>query len=470
MKSGFKVVLIDDEPWIVQSLSVLLDWKKEGFQVAGTYTNPLELLADIQSIEPDLILLDIRMPQMSGEKMMEQIRQNGLDCQFIIISAYGDFTVAQKALSLGVVGYVLKPVSREELQLAVQRAKKKILENLAAEPADPSDQEAILRQTQLDCLVVQDCYVLVSDCADVPPPSSSNGIFSPPVKIYGNRQLWIFVPNSTAELAIEELERYCARYSCAMGCSQRGNLETYTTLYKQAACAYFGVKLRRQKKFAPYRYADADFVRSWSRSLLAAQSRGELCHKLIELTACWEQGANPATIALLVTEISCRILFRQADGESGAVQDLLILQDFFSTFQEFSEIIRYLEEVLIHKNYDAARDMMAASGAGSQIKKYIDSHYADKLSLTEISRRFFLSASYISDAFKKYSGYTVTAYIAKVRMEQAALLLEQTDQNLVQIADQVGYDDYNYFCRLFKKHYQITPNAYRRSKRAGPRG
>ncbi len=76
----------------------------------------------------------------------------------------------------------------------------------------------------------------------------------------------------------------------------------------------------------------------------------------------------------------------------------------------------------------------------------------------------------MSDAFKKYSGCTVTAYIAQVRMEQAARLLTETDRNLAEIAGEVGYDDYNYFCRLFKRYYRIAPNAYRRGKRDGNEG
>ena len=99
MQEEFKVVIVDDEAWTAQALGTLLDWEAEGFRVAGIYTDPLELLTGIASIEPDLILLDIRMPQMSGETLMEQIRISGLDCQFIVISAYGDFSVAQKAIS-----------------------------------------------------------------------------------------------------------------------------------------------------------------------------------------------------------------------------------------------------------------------------------------------------------------------------------------------------------------------------------
>ncbi len=471
MQEEFKVVIVDDEAWTAQALGTLLDWEAEGFRVAGIYTDPLELLTGIASIEPDLILLDIRMPQMSGETLMEQIRISGLDCQFIVISAYGDFSVAQKAISLGAAGYVLKPVSREELLEAVRRAGKQLKERLEAEPADPTDPREVLQRAFAGGKKVPEgaCSVLVSDGGTKGVPVVLNGKFSMPVRIYQNRTLWLFFSENGARPDPGQMEAFCREKRLVIGCSQLGDgIGDYPNLYRQAVCAQFGAKLCGGGKCVFYRPADAGFAKKWVEILLATPEGDELYERLRELETHWEQEADPSTIALLVTEVSCRVLFRQDKGRPG--QELLILQDFFTAFRSIPEIIGFLEEVLVRKNYDAARNFLAASGVGPQIRAYIDAHFADRLALSEISRRFYLSASYLSDAFKKYSGCTVTAYIAQVRMEQAARLLTETDRNLAEIAGEVGYDDYNYFCRLFKRYYRIAPNAYRRGKRDGNGG
>ena len=84
--------------------------------------------------------------------------------------------------------------------------------------------------------------------------------------------------------------------------------------------------------------------------------------------------------------------------------------------------------------------------------------------MTRISREFYLTPSYLCDIFKKYTGCTITGYLLKIRMEKASGMLLNTNLSLVEIAAQVGYSDYNYFSRLFKRYFNISPNAFRKSK------
>ena len=70
-----KVLLVDDEPFILQGLKLLVDWEKGGFRIAGTAANGMEALAFLKKEKVDLVIADIKMPQMTGLELLEHIRK-----------------------------------------------------------------------------------------------------------------------------------------------------------------------------------------------------------------------------------------------------------------------------------------------------------------------------------------------------------------------------------------------------------
>lgn len=111
-----KVLLVDDEPFILQGLTVLIDWQKEGYEIAGTASNGEEALAFLTQNKVDLIIADIKMPVMTGLELLAKIRiENISDAYFVILSGYADFNYAQEAIRYKCTEYILKPVETEEL-------------------------------------------------------------------------------------------------------------------------------------------------------------------------------------------------------------------------------------------------------------------------------------------------------------------------------------------------------------------
>lgn len=118
-----KVLLVDDEPYIVQGLTVLIDWEKEGYEIAATAQNGKEALDYLRNNKVDLIIADIRMPEMTGLELLEAIRKDKVsDAYFVILSGYSDFTYAQQAIRYSCMDYVLKPVEKEALTEIIRRA------------------------------------------------------------------------------------------------------------------------------------------------------------------------------------------------------------------------------------------------------------------------------------------------------------------------------------------------------------
>lgn len=119
-----KVILADDEPYIVQGLSLIIDWNQAGFEIIGTANNGQEALELIKSEDPDLIITDIRMPIMTGIELLEKVRSENIsDANFVILSGYNDFEYAKAAMRLGSIDYLLKPIDREELQAVLERVR-----------------------------------------------------------------------------------------------------------------------------------------------------------------------------------------------------------------------------------------------------------------------------------------------------------------------------------------------------------
>ncbi len=118
-----KVLLVDDEPFIVQGLSMLLDWEKEGCVIAATAQNGREALRYLRKNRVDLIIADIRMPEMTGLELLETIRREQIsDAYFVILSGYSEFSYAQQAIHYSCMDYVLKPVEREVLTEIIRKA------------------------------------------------------------------------------------------------------------------------------------------------------------------------------------------------------------------------------------------------------------------------------------------------------------------------------------------------------------
>lgn len=131
-----KVMLVDDEPFILQGLSVIIDWEKEGFEIVKKASDGEEALAYLRENEVDLIITDIRMPKINGIELLETVRNEKLSGAYVfILSGYNDFKYAQAAIRYSAMEYILKPVQKEQLLEDIRRVAAK-KENMIQEEMD----------------------------------------------------------------------------------------------------------------------------------------------------------------------------------------------------------------------------------------------------------------------------------------------------------------------------------------------
>ncbi|WP_052310824.1 response regulator [Paenibacillus terrae] len=118
----FKVLLVDDEVFVRKGLLELIHWELLKFSIVGEANNGVEALDMIKQLEPDLVITDIRMPILDGLDLIRSVKEHtGLDLIFIIISGFDNFKYAQQALRYGVHDYILKPIDEEEMTVTLRK-------------------------------------------------------------------------------------------------------------------------------------------------------------------------------------------------------------------------------------------------------------------------------------------------------------------------------------------------------------
>ena len=163
----YRVVLVDDERIILDGLTRAVPWADMGCEVVGTAANGAEGLRLIRELRPDLLLTDIRMPNMDGLSMVAALRSEFPRLQIGVLTAFRDFEYAQTTLNLGVCRYLLKPSRMSELLEAV-RTMTAWLDALPPLPEDaaPEDDPASAGSSAGNFIVRQAMDYMRAHCAE----------------------------------------------------------------------------------------------------------------------------------------------------------------------------------------------------------------------------------------------------------------------------------------------------------------
>lgn len=120
-----KLMIVDDEPKIRNGLLKLLG-AREGWQVTGVFEDAHSALSALYEKEADVMVTDIKMPEVSGLELIRQIRERNQDIRIVILSGHSNFAYAQKAIELGVTRYLLKPTNPRELIAVLEGIEKEL--------------------------------------------------------------------------------------------------------------------------------------------------------------------------------------------------------------------------------------------------------------------------------------------------------------------------------------------------------
>lgn len=125
--SDIRVLLADDEITILQGIRELYNWKENGFEIINTAMDGITALNLTMELKPDLLIIDINMPLMSGLEVVSQVKEYLPDTMVMIMSGYSDAHYMRQAIQCQVFDYILKPVMTDDLQKTLQRAKLQLM-------------------------------------------------------------------------------------------------------------------------------------------------------------------------------------------------------------------------------------------------------------------------------------------------------------------------------------------------------
>lgn len=472
-----KILIVDDQESVHVFFKNMVDFKALGITEQIYATNGKTALDIIHRSHPEIMLLDIEMPIMSGIDLLNALDTEEFCPKIIILSAYNEFEYARKCLSHGVVDYLLKPIDISELEdkmsLLVRDIHNEKVNNLAQVIEACIVNEQYNANSELPCLFKNmDIHKYGFVCTRHADSITDTAI------MHASLHHVITVSNPSFMILL---------FTCP-------SLENWTSFYDD-------LKL------------NADDTVGLSHYRENAEEAPDALNESIEAL---NQGFYKASVYLYDQNafsepkydswMECNASLKQACQNRDVQRIKLYAERLFYIFEQMKVYPRYVHdycynfllnlnpnffETFHHINGAAAvRSEFNYSDAASlkrslirmiltmintikpdeiktdidivkQIKNYIDSNCNKNLSLDTISNQFFISKYQISRLFTKNYGINYCDYILKVRMEIAARLLKHSDSKIIEIAHQTGYDEISYFSNVFKRYYGCAPSKYR---------
>ena len=129
------LLLVDDEKSVLEAMANTIRWENYGVRLVGTCGNAIEALHFMETSHLDVIITDVKMPVVDGIEMIKRAKEMGIKAEFVILSGFSEFEFAQRAMSLGVRHYLLKPCGEKELGEALMKVQQDCAERLKAIPS-----------------------------------------------------------------------------------------------------------------------------------------------------------------------------------------------------------------------------------------------------------------------------------------------------------------------------------------------
>lgn len=499
-----KAVILDDEYLVIEAMSTLINWNKYGITIVGTAMDGVSGFDLIVEKEPHIVLTDIRMPGMDGLSIIEKAKHIYPKMQFILFSGYTDFEYAKRAIVLGVLDYIVKPITAVKVEEVLEKAvlgleiseenvelKKEIQKNLIT-GSKVSEEEWHRAQVPMEISQIRECLIIVCSVSEQNSQIADYLEQNRVLKKYGvfyssYPDLQMIMCLSTGvngkEKILETLGRVISIWKreydeCYMGFSYGQVVQTRVPeVFGQAKEAMsYGLFIGEQQ-LVDYQtlYMNKRLplnIQKYEKDLLNGMRENQRLviedsiHSFME--ECRNMQTEPNMVKHFILEFvySALGLKRELRSSRGSVQiydeyncpphiyvnrcsSYVELQKWF-----LGEILRLTEDIAENRGDIKNRSEIQT------VKQYIKTYYQKDLTLFELAEIARMTPSYFSNVFKQEVGITYIKYLTQVRIEKAKELLELGYKVFV-VSQQVGYENYRYFCVIFKKYTGVTPQQYK---------
>ena len=475
-----KVLLADDERHILDLLKTKIPWKKYGMEVVSAETNGNKALEFIQKHDVDIVFTDIKMPVMDGIQLIEKAKLIKPESIFVVLSSYDEFSLVKSAFKMGSKDYILK-------DNIMQGSMNDLLKNLQGSQLKMLNVKKSLKQYVIDQLAdyhksisSQKIMVSIISCISERQETAVRGILK---RIEGEHHaLWLFYDGMfVMVLVLEDHSAACVSKIRNTVWDNFNEEDKYTISFSDVGSFRFIDELyeQAQNRFEKLIFYSCEFLNLSDKTInidaVVAETKVQLyCHlKRMEFCDVKEDieyffslletnQLAKAMVQNIILDVYIYILNHIFDYNllpGGISYETNLIKCKLNGMDRLSEIKQWLIEQLdsIEKYYQQEKKEHLME----LVKVYIENNFKNKLFLDEIARLFGISAGYLSRKFAEVNGVHFKEYINILRNETAKSLLKETDLNMTDICEKVGFENVEHFSRMFKKHTGLSPLKYR---------
>lgn len=522
----FKVLLVDDEKLVLDSLENYIDWKDMDINIVGTAKNGREALEKVRDLRPNIVLTDIKMPIMDGIEFSKRAMEFDGDLKIVFLSGHDEFQYAKSAINIGVYGYILKPIEEDELRqvlgkvklkckldeyssMTTENVKQSYFRQLIAEKSvceadkliteivsfNGKENHLLKSNVYLAVVCIDNFCIVTKDMDNYKIEKLSNSIAidinnwlgACPEPFYlinlEKGQYCIIVSENHSLCTDFENEWKVMRdniensnaISLSIGiCDKSGSLNNVYQLYTLA------VKAAKDK-----------FYYGKSQIIMSSNIKNALYINILSLKDIEAElidtiyKENKESVYMAVNKLFQLLCDEKVERDIINISIYSLLNSIYEYFMKYdkdlytilSEKSSILENISSYDNMASIKeyfmDMLdsilnyfqdgrESTHVINKIIKILKRDYNKVITADDLAKEIYLTANYIRTIFKKYTGKTILEYHTKLRMEKAAELLRDRSQKVYNISNMVGYENTSYFCMVFSKYSGMTPNEYRK--------
>ncbi len=520
----FNILVTDDEQIVIDSLSFIINKNFADEMKVFTALSGTEAIEIVMKENIDIIFMDINMPGLSGLETVSVITKLKPNIVFVILSAFDRFQYAQEAINLGAYKYITKPVNRnvviETIRGAMQLVQEKqgklsadmelhkkldlvspMIENDFIYACIYNNEKSIDLSSYLDYFNLTD-NPWVFCCFEFPNINSDNQ-YSTYLKIHEllntehrclvssfiMNRIVVFFPifseNPEYSEIQEQIKKFYTSLSYNITAGIRAGVSSISSDKSKLQASYSEAlsALNKASNDGGIIFTDGITYSSEQNTASRKASTNEFKNQIINKLSSGDSNGVKSFLELFTSELISQKL--AIDKIKNAFFELIVTANnatreqnktFTSeTFDNAFATMSTINDTKLIKEF-AQKFLMECTQAVSSVKKaeenpiikkvcaYVDENLSSDISLETAADFVGVSSFYLSKLFKEEKGETFINFISDKRLEKSRQLLSETSLSIKEITAEVGYNDQNYFSRIFKTKYGLSPKEYRKVK------
>ena len=396
-----KVLIVEDEILARLGLRQLVDWRKLELELLPDATDGEEALKMIRNSCPDIILLDLNIPKVSGLEILEFLKKEEMPTKVIVVSCQEEFDVVKKAMKLGAYDYLRK------LNLSSDEPEKSVYMELKKRAERKTGRELYMG-------IFEGCMEKTADLVRAAAMAEQIQLFS----YYDKEEKLVFFQKKI------ETEGHSPRGMHGYLDSLKEKIRSFDReKTEQELHGIFG--LIRQESYISINVLRRNFMDILGIYSMVAQSLNGALEEI------------------------------ELDGDNCHYQKIMMmesLREIEKWFLKFNDI--FMEKFWIA--YKCSRSEIL-----QKVVKYIEVHIMEPIHLSDAAAETGVSSAYLSTMFKKEMGYNFIEYVNLRKIELARQML-QDGKMVYEVSELLGFENSTYFSRVFKRYTDVSPDTYRK--------